>query len=438
MTHPIGIRREDKNKWERRVPVVPSDLEKLVSSDKLKFSVQSSPIRVFSDPAFEGAGANISDELETSPVVLAVKEIPKDLLVANTTYMFFSHTVKGQSYNMDLLRRLMDLKCSLIDYERIVDDKGRRLVFFGRHAGLAGMVDTLRALGQRMIHEGTQDTPLGEVRPAYQYEDLDACKTHLKGIGEKIAKDGMPGLTGPMVVGFAGYGNVSAGAQEILDCFPVEAVTPQDLEQLTASKDFDNCKLYKVVFKEEDMFCPIDASTPFDLNTYFTQPELYTGCFETHLPHLSVLVNCIYWDTPYPVLVTREYLKQAFEKGAAPRLKVIGDITCDIEGSVVCTTKATPPDNPVYVYDPETGKVRDGVEGNGPVIMAVDNLPCEFPKESSETFSNALFPFIPALARADYTTNFDSLDLPAELKRAMILFKGEFTPDYEFMKKFLS
>ncbi|MDD9301245.1 MAG: hypothetical protein HUK40_02425 [Desulfobacter sp.] len=438
MTHSIGIRKEDKNKWERRVPVVPADLEKLAQSENLKFKVQSSPIRIFSDQSFEQAGAEISGELETTPVVLAVKEIPKDLLVKNTTYMFFSHTVKGQSYNMDMLRQLMDKKCSLIDYERIADDQGRRLVFFGRHAGLAGMVDTLRALGQRMIHEGIPQTPLGEIKAAYQYEDLGACKTHLKQIGEKIVQNGIPGMTGPLVVGFAGYGNVSAGAQEILYNFPVETVLPGDLAQLTASKTFDPCKLYKVVFREQDMFCPLDPSRSFDLNTYFTRPELYTGCFETFLPHLTVLVNCIYWDTPYPVLVTKQYLKQAYGKGKSPRLKVIGDITCDIEGSIACTTKATPPDNPVYVYDPETGRVTDGVQGPGPVIMAVDNLPCEFPKEASETFSRALFPFLPALARADYTTDFNRLDLPAELKRAMILFKGEFTEDYRFMEKFLS
>lgn len=439
--HSIGIRKEDKNRWERRVAVVPSDMDSLISNEKLDFIVQSSPIRTFADPEFEKAGAGIAQELENCQVILAVKEIPVNLLQKNTTYLFFSHTVKGQAYNMEMLKKLMALRCNLIDYERIVDSDGKRIVFFGRHAGLAGMVDTLWALGQRLVYEGHADTPFREIKHAWEYKNLQECKDQLKVIGSKIESGGIPGWQGPIIMGFTGYGNVSQGAQEILDCFPVKSIAPEELEELCAGFDYDPRKIYKVVFHEKHMVKPINKDLSFDLNKYFTCPQKYFGIFEKYLLYLNVLVNCIYWDKQYPKLVTKDFLKSSYDSDFAPgslsNLKVIGDITCDIEGSIECNTKAAKPDNPVYVYEPRTGKTIDGVIGNGPVIMAVDNLPCEFPRESSQAFSQSLYPFLPALAKADYNTGFNDLNLPPALKKAMILYKGEFTPDYRFMEDFL-
>jgi alpha-aminoadipic semialdehyde synthase len=149
-------------------------------------------------------------------------------------------------------------------------------------------------------------------------------------------------------------------------------------------------------------------------------------------------MNCIYWDTPYPRIVTKAAAAELFSEEKKPRLKVIGDVTCDIDGSIEFTEKATEPDQPAYVYEPETGSILDGVKGRGPVVMAVDNLPCELPKESSETFSRALKPFLKAMAEADYETSFEELRLPEPIKRGLILHKGAFTPDYTYMNEFLA
>jgi alpha-aminoadipic semialdehyde synthase len=434
MSPPIGIRREDKSKWERRVPLIPADLAALRAAHGLQFLIQPSPIRAYTDEEYLGAGAGVSEDLGPASIVLAVKEIPETLLEPGKTYVYFAHVIKGQAYNMPMLRRLLDLGCSLVDYEKIADDQNRRLIFFGRHAGCAGMIETLWGLGQRLAAEGV-DTPLARVRHAYEYDDLAAAKSHLRELGEEIARDGLPAAISPLVIGFAGYGNVSEGAQEVLDSLPVGDISVQGLPLAAAGKARKH--IIKVVFKEEHMVEPVDPGGRFDLLDYYENPANYRGRFEEHLPHLDVLVNAIYWDERYPRLVTKEWTRSQYGQDAPPRLKVIGDISCDIEGSVELTLKVTQPDSPCFVYDPEKDAVHDGVSGRGPAIMAVDNLPCELPIEASQTFSSKLREMIPDLVAADWNVDFEQLNLPDYLKKAVITHKGRLTPAYEHLRAHL-
>ena len=427
----IGIRREDKNEWERRVPLVPSDVRELQDRHGLHFLVQPSAIRICSDEEYRSAAITLAEDLSPSSIIFAVKEVPIHLLMPGKVYVFFAHVVKGQPHNMPMLRRLMQLGCCLVDYEKITDDQKRRLIFFGRHAGYAGMIDTLRCLGQRLALQG-RPNPFAEVCRAYQYPDLTAAKDHLRALKGKIARQ--PGI-GQLVFGFSGYGNVSSGAQEVFDCLEPIEVAVADLPK-AASKGSGGRPI-KVVFREEDMVAPRGPKQPFQLLEYYDHPERYEGCFERHLPYLDVLVNCIYWEPRYPRLVTREWVRRNYLPGRPPRLKVIGDISCDIEGSVEVTVRATEPDNPCYVFLAQEGADRDGVEGNGPVIMAVDNLPCEIPRESSQYFSSVLRDMVPQLAAADWQASFEKLDLPAYLKRAVIVHRGELTPAYQYIHKHL-
>jgi saccharopine dehydrogenase (NAD+, L-lysine-forming) len=183
---------------------------------------------------------------------------------------------------------------------------------------------------------------------------------------------------------------------------------------------------------------PVDASAPFDLQEYYVHPERYRSRFEKYLPCLDVLVNGIYWEERYPRLVTREWARRNCASDAHPRLKVIGDISCDIEGSIEITRKATKPDAPCFFYDPDTDTVRDGVCGPGPAIMAIDNLPCEFPLESSQYLSAVLRDIVCDLAAADWQTDFERLNLPAHLKRAVIVYQGELTPAYRYLQPHLA
>jgi alpha-aminoadipic semialdehyde synthase len=431
----IGIRREDKNRWEARVPLIPDDVDRLIRQG-IEVWLQPSSIRTYSDDDYRKVGAIISEDLSGCPVILAVKEIPADFFQQGKTYVFFSHTIKGQKDNMPMLKRMMDLKCQLIDYELVTDEQGRRLIFFGRHAGLAGMIDTLWALGKRLHWEGVSN-PFEAVKTAHEYRNLDDAKVHITDVGKKIARKGIPQGVAPLICGFAGYGHVSQGAQEIFDLLPYEEIAPAEVAQVRSAKDKQSKKLYKVVFKEEDMVEPVEPGGIFDLQDYYHHPEKYRSRFENYLPHLTVLVNCIYWDDRYPRLVTLDYLKRAYSGSQPPPLKVVGDISCDIEGSVQCTVKATDPGDPVYVYNPLEAGITMGWEGDGIVVMAVDNLPCELAREASAFFSKVLTPFVDSLAAADYRVPYENVKLPGELHRAMILHQGKLTPKYQHLSKYL-
>jgi alpha-aminoadipic semialdehyde synthase len=335
-----------------------------------------------------------------------------------------------------MLRKMVEMGCQLIDYEKIVDEEGRRLIFFGRYAGLAGMIDTLWAFGQRLEWEGLK-TPFSQILPAHSYADLAEAKEEIRRIGEMIALDGVPGEISPIIVGFAGYGNVSRGAQEIFDILPFREISASELPGVAGARDIPRNILIKVVFREEDTVQPLEDGIPFDLQDYIANPQRYRGIFARYLPYLTVLVNAIYWEPRYPRLVTKEDLRNLFlEK--KPRLRIIGDISCDIEGSIEATVRTTDPDNPVFVYEPLTGKVIDGWEGNGPVILAVDNLPCELPAQSSDAFGKVLMQWVPDMARANYKGPLEDCHLPPPLKRALILYQGKFTERYRFMEQFLS
>lgn len=432
----IGLRREDKNPWERRVPLIPTHVRKLIRSESLDVHVQTSPIRIFPDADYEREGAKIVETLDLCPIIFAVKEIPIDFFEEGKTYIFFSHTIKGQSSNMPMLQRILDLGCTLIDYEKIADENGMRLVFFGEQAGQAGMIDTLWAYGQRLRHLGIE-SPFAPIKQAFEYPSLVAAKEEISKAGWAVKNDGLNPSEVPLICGFTGYGRVSLGAQEIFDLLPTKEIAPEEIEEFVLNKNYSGSTVYKVVFKEEHMVEPVSSDFPFDLQDYYKNPQNYRSKFEKNLPDLSLLVNCIYWAPQYPKFVTKKFLKKLWAAEKSPKLKVIGDITCDVGGSVECTVRATDPDNPIFVYDPIEEDVKDGYKGRGVVVMAVDNLPAEIALESSIFFSHSLLPLVQGIVDADYSSNLEHSRLPDPIKKATIVFRGKFTPDYEYMKDFL-
>lgn len=437
MTSRIGIRLEDKNIWEGRAPLVPEHIAALRASHNLEFVVQESPIRAFTAEEYLAAGAQVAPTLHDCPLILAIKEIPIPALEAHKTYAFFSHTIKGQPANMSMLQRLMELRCQLLDFERIVDENGRRLIFFGNYAGAAGMIDTLWALGQRLAVEGLP-TPFAALQPTLAYGTLETARNAVHEVGARIKHEGLPASLTPLICGFAGYGNVSRGAQHIYDLLPVIEINAAELDHFEGG---DPHHVYKVVFKEADMVEPLDPHASFALQEYYHHPERYRSRFESYLPYLTVLINGIFWTPRYPRLVTKAGLRALFEQQGTPKLRVIGDISCDTEGAIECTLQTTNPGCPVYVYNPFTGEAQEpgadahACSGPGVVILAVDNLPCELPRESSTHFSSTLMPFIPALAEADYAAPFEEVNLPPILKNAFILWHGELTPPYRYLEK---
>jgi alpha-aminoadipic semialdehyde synthase len=400
----------------------------------LSVVVQPSPSRIFSDEEYRLVGAKVDEDLFGCSAVFGVKEMPVDQFREDGTYAFFSHTIKGQPYNMEMLKVLMAKRCHLIDYETVTDEVGRRLIFFGRFAGLAGMLDSLWAFGRRLEHEGLH-TPFGDLRPAFEYDSLEEAEGAIRALGSRIKAGGLPEKLAPLIVGFTGYGNVSLGAQEILSLLPVQELSPGDLLAGAAGAIRD--RVVKVVLKEEDTCVPRDPNAKFDLQHYFANPGHYSGRYSDYLPYFSILMNCIFWSPDSPRVLRRNDVREMFAAGRSPRLRVVGDISCDIEGGVEITLKATDQDSPLFVYDPARDRILPGVEGHGPVVMAVDNLPCELPRESSMEFGRALMPFSGAIARADFSVPFEELDLPPEIKRALILHHGVLTPGYRYMNSFL-
>ncbi len=434
MKHKIGIRYEDKYKMDRRVPLVPEHVKQLINKG-IEVQVVPSEKRVFKDEEYRQAGAVLREEPLDADVVLGVKEMPIGYFKPHKTYVFFSHTIKGQPYNMPLLRNMMESKVNLIDYERIVDDQGRRLIFFGRFAGLAGMINSLWSLGERLKRKG-METPFTHIRQTHHYDSLEEAKEAVSKVGQTIAREGLPKQLAPLVIGITGYGNVSKGAQEILSLLPVIEISPKDLPGLRQQKGLPDNVIYKVVFEEKHLARPKEAGKKFDLQEYYHHPERFEGTFEQYLPHLTVLMNCMYWDDRYPRIVTKDFLEELW-KNKDLRLEVIGDVTCDPDGSVEITHKGTAIEDPVFVYNPETRKPVMGFDGEGVLVMAVDILPSELPRESSQAFSDALIKFLPGLLEADFEVPFEQLQVPAPLKKAMILYHGELTPDYQYLKQHL-
>ncbi len=407
----IGIRREDKNEWERRAPLTPDHVAHLVEQHGLSVVVEPSPLRTFPDADYARAGARLSPDLDGCRVVLGIKEIPLELIAADTTYLFFSHTSKAQPRNMPMLGRLLDRGCTLVDYELIVDGTGRRLVFFGRHAGYAGMIDALWALGRNLAAEG-HITPFAQIRLAHEYSSLDEATHHVSRVGEQIRHAGIDPALRPIVCGFTGSGNVTHGALEIFERLPTVELAPSELASAIADPALPHRVLYGVRFRREH--------------------RLGRGGLARWLPFLTLLVHGAYWEPQQPRIVTRADLR-ALWSGSRPRLRILADLSCDLDGALESTVRITTPGSPAYLYDPTEHVAQDTFSGAGPLVLAVDNLPCQLPAESSQHFGDALIRFLPALAACDFRVPASDLALPAELARAIVAHRGVLVPRFAWL-----
>jgi saccharopine dehydrogenase (NAD+, L-lysine forming) len=426
----IGIRRENKNEWEKRTPLIPEDIKSLIEKYGLRALVQTSKIRAYNDDDYRVSGAEIDEDLNHADLIFGVKEVPTDLVLEHKTYVYFAHVIKGQPHNMTMLKTLMDKKCNLIDYERIVDENNKRLIFFGRYAGKAGIIETLHALSEKLILNGIH-TPLEKLKQPYQYKSIQEAKEEIKKIGDEIREKGFPERMLPVVVGFAGYGNVSQGAQDIFDLLPFKTIQPSELINNSGQLKSERNHFVKVVFKEEHTVKSKNGK--FDLKEYFSDPEKYESNFDQYIPNLDVLVNCILWTNKNPRLITKDYLRN----NSNSKLKIIGDLSCDLLGGIEITNDVTDPANPTYTYFPKLDKYEDGTKKEGVTVMAIDNLPCEFPKEASAEFSHVLKNFVYEIYHADFEKSFEELELAYPIKKALIVHKGKLTKDYLYLNQYL-
>ncbi len=348
----IGILRETKTPPDRRVPFSPGEMQKLLKQfPGSEVVVQPSSIRCFTDDEYRASGIPLQEDLRDCDVLMGVKEVKKETLIPEKTYFFFSHTAKKQPYNRDLLREVLRRKIQLVDYEYLTAPNGVRLVAFGHWAGVVGAYNALRAWGER-----TGDFSL---KPAWQCHDR-------KEMNQQLEKVKLP----PLKILVTGGGRVAFGALETLGHLRLKQVAPEEF----LTRDFDVPVLCRI---DPDHYVVRKDYKPFDLGDFFRHPEAYRSVFFPYTQVTDLFIACHYWDPRSPVFMTPEdYRSPGF------RIKVIADVSCDINGPIPSTLRASTIAEPFFGYNPQTEAEDDPFGEKNVTVMAVDNLPGELPRDA--------------------------------------------------------
>ena len=369
----IGILREGKVPPDERVPFTPRQCKELKDLyPDLDIIVQPSKIRAYRDNSYLKYEIAIQEDLSDCDVLMGVKEVNIKDLIPNKKYIFFSHTYKMQPYNRPLLQAVLDKKIQLIDYELLTDKNNRRLVAFGYYAGIVGAYNGLRGWGDKY---GSF-----KLKPAYDCRDKEELIKQLKIIRFRR----------PTKILITGHGRVAMGAVEILKLSGIEKVSVEDY----LNKEFD-----KTVYAQAhvDDYNKRRSDGGFDHDEFYADPSAYVSDFMKFAQKTNLFIACHYWDSKAPFLFTREDAKATDFK-----IKMVADISCDIDGPVASTLRPSTIASPYYGYDPETETECDYHEVNSIGVMAVDNLPCELPRDASDYFGTALIKnVIPALLGDD-------------------------------------
>lgn len=436
-------------KGEKRVAVTPSFAEQIVEwGHKLIVQPAIHPDtgdikRAFADELYKQVGAEINENLLDASVIFGLKEIDNERILKGKTYYFFSHTHKGQKKNREMLKTLIEKRSTVVDYELIRNDKKIRLITaFTFNAGYAGMVDTLWTLGKRLTLNNIEN-PFENLKQAIEEEHLEKAKKSFEKVAIQITENGTPEILPPIIVCILGKGKTAHGTRELFNILPHEDIAIDQLEYV--HKNGSRNKLYALHIDIEEIYrLKNDSNFPREKynqlsvreqwQVYFDNPEYFESNMDKVLPYITILMNCIIWSPKFPRTVTKELIKKIYEE--TKTLKVIGDITCDPNGSIEFS-KETWIDDPVYIYNPAYGNFKNGFDGDGIAVMAVTNLPCEFSADASQQFSQDLSPFLEDIIKADYSGSLAESKLPNEIKRAIIMWQGKFTEDFEYMSEYL-
>uniref|UniRef100_A0A672H4U3 Uncharacterized protein n=1 Tax=Salarias fasciatus TaxID=181472 RepID=A0A672H4U3_SALFA len=434
----VAIRREDVNPWERRAPLAPRHVRELTNAG-VKVLVQPSNRRAIHEKYYMKAGAVIEEDISEASLILGVKRPPEDKVLPRKTYAFFSHTIKAQEANMGLLEDLLKKEVRLIDYEKMVDANGYRIVAFGQWAGVAGMINILHGLGLRFLALG-HHTPFMHIGMAHNYRNVSQAIQAVRDCGYEISMGLMPKSIGPVTFCFTGTGNVSKGAQDIINELPVEYVEPHELKDVSQTGDMT--KVYATVLSRHHHLMR-KSDGLYDPMEYENHPELYTSHFRTSVaPYTTCLINGIYWDPHTPRLLRRvdaqrliRPLGRLSEDEGSPQLPhkllAICDISADTGGSIEFMNECTTIDKPFCMYDADQHIDHDSVEGNGILMCSIDNLPAQLPIEATEYFGDRLFPYVWEMVRPPGGSE-PSLFL---LVQAVITSNGVLTPKFEYIEK---
>ncbi|MBU0571858.1 MAG: hypothetical protein KJ995_01240 [Candidatus Omnitrophica bacterium] len=430
----VGILREKSITGEKRAPLSPPDVKWLVERN-VKVEVEANTQRVFNDSEYEKAGAVIVKNIKAASLLVGVKSPDPPNIIGGKTYMIFSHTAKGQKNNITLLKEFIRKNVTLIDYERIKDQRGKRLVHFGKYAGICGMVDSLYYYARKLKNDGIF-TPFLTLKQSWKYKDAEDMRKGLEKVREKIATEGLPNEIKPFITGLIGRGNVSSGVQEVLSLMGAEEVHPRDIDRFVQVRRRDAKKIYMIIFYREEK---IRAKTGkrFYFEEYLEHPEKFKSNMDKYISKLNILVNASYWDAHYPRMVSKHMLKEHYNKKRF-RMKFIADIACDIGGSIEATYKTTDQKSPVYTYDPSHDLYKKGYKAPGITMLAIDNLPTELPKDSSESFSRLIREYVYQVAEHGALNITEHVVIPAEIRKAVVVQGGELTEGYKYLEQYFA
>jgi len=397
----IALIKERKTPPDRRVVLTPHQAKEMMQQyPDLEIVAESSDIRDFSDDEYRAAGVKVVNDVSDADVLLGVKEVPVDALIPAKKYFFFSHTIKKQPYNRKLLRAILEKKIEHYDHETIVDKNGMRLVAFGYYAGVVGAYNTIRTYGKK--------TGLFDIPRAIDLKDKNE-------LIKKLCE--VKPLLPPIKIVLTGKGRVGNGAKEILDAMGLREVTPEEF----LTKDFEE-PVYTQI--DVDWYNVHKEGKPFDFQEFFTHPERFEGDFGKFTKVADVYIAGHYYGQGAPYIYTQEHVQAPDNK-----IKVVGDISCDINGPVVTTIKASTIADPIYGYDPKTGQETDYKNPDAIACMTVDNLPNEIARDASEGFGKSFEKYIiPA---------FFNGDKDGVLQRAKMTENGKLTERFAYLQDYV-
>ncbi len=396
----FAIIKERKNPPDRRVVFSPSKLaEAKTKYPKATFKVEASDIRVFPDAVYASKGFEVTKDVSDCDVMIGVKEVPIDALIPNKKYFFFSHTIKKQPYNRKLLQAILEKNIELYDHETIVNEKGFRLIGFGRYAGIVGAYNGFRAWG---LKYNSWQLPKAGPLP------------NQAALIDELNKIDVPNIK----ILLTGSGKVARGSQEMLDAMNIKSVSVEDY----LNKNYKEpvyCKIDVLDYNKR-----LDGTNVTDVFDFFNNPEKYESNFMRFAKVTDYYIGGHFYGDGAPYLYTR-----ADVKSPDFNIKVVADISCDVDGPVATTLRASTIEDPIYGYNPETESEVDYKTKNAITVMAVDNLPCELPQDASEGFGEMFLEHvIPA---------FFNNDKESVLQRAKITENGKLTERYSYLQDYV-
>jgi len=395
----FAVIQERKSPPDRRVVLDPKSCQKLLSIfPSAELIIESSPIRAFSDADYSSAGLEVVADVSTAEVLIGVKEVPIEALIPNKSYFFFSHTIKKQPYNRKLLQAILNKKITLYDHETLVNESHQRLIGFGYYAGVVGAYNGIRALGMKL---NCFDLP-----KATDLNDRAALNVQLDL------------LTIPNVkIVLTGTGRVGQGAKEVLDHLNIKQVTVDQ---------FLNDNSSEAVYVQLDVldYCERQDGKTLGKKDFFKFPEAYNSTFDRFTSVADFFIAGHFYGKGAPAFFSRNQAKNSNFK-----LKVVADISCDIDGPIACTIRPSTIEKPIYGYDPKTETEIDYKITSAIAVMAVDNLPCELPKDASEEFGHT---FVEKIIPA-----FFNKDAFGVLKRAKMTENGQLMPAFSYLQDYV-